>query len=457
LGAEPVVTTASDALGYPALDSLGAGIGFRIDPASEVAAVGAALVGGERVTWTSDQRWPLPALPANVVRTGYPEAPCLVVTDRICDVPAPALIYRPASLVVGVGCSRGASAEAILALVDATLVDAQLSPLSVREVATVDLKRDEAGLVEAASRRAWPTAFYPAGELAEIRAPNPSEAVRAAVGTPSVAEAAVIASGASIVVSKRRSGQVTVAVGRVPPRGRLSLVGTGPGDPSLIPAMSREALAGCEVVVGLDRYVDQIRALLRPGCVVIPSSIGDEIARAEKAVAEAKAGAAVALVSGGDAGVYAMASPALALAPADIDVVAIPGITAATAAASLLGAPLGHDHASISLSDLLTPWQVIRGRIVAAAAADFVIVFYNPRSRGRDWQLEHARGILLDYRKASTPVGVVTNAFRHGQVVDITSLDALDVERVGMGSIVVVGNSQTELICGRMVTPRGYP
>ena len=456
LGAEPVVTTASDALGYPALDSLGSDLGFVVDPASKVSAVGAALVNGERVTWSSDLNWPLPTLPAHVEPTTQPQAPCLVVTDRICAVPAPAVIYRPASLVLGVGCSRGTGAEEILTLIDQTLAGAALSPLSVRHIASVDVKADEAGLIEAAARRGWPTAFYPAQELAEIAVPNPSEVVRAAVGTPSVAEAAAIASGGSIIVSKATSGQVTVAVGRVPPRGRLYLLGTGPGDPSLIPAMTREALARCAVVVGLDRYVEQVRGLLRPGCAVMASGIGDEIARAEAAVAEARAGAAVALVSGGDVGVYAMASPALALATADIDVVAVPGITAATAAASLLGAPLGHDHCSISLSDLLTPWEVIRQRIVAAATADFVIVFYNPKSRGRDWQLEAARRILLEHRTPTTPVGVVTDAFRPRQAVAITSLEQLDVDRVGMTSIVVVGNSQTELRCGRMVTPRGY-
>lgn len=456
LGAQPVVTTASDALGYPALDSLGAGIGFRIDPASELAAVGAALVGGDRVTFSADQRWPLPALPPNVVPAAVPEPPCLAVTDRICDVGRPAVIYRPASLVVGVGCSRGASAEEILALVDAALTGAHLSPLSVARLGSIDAKRDEAGLIEAAARRGWPLVFYPAGRLAGMAVPNPSEAARRAVGTPSVAEASVIASGGALVAPKATSARVAVAVGRVPPRGRLYLVGTGPGNASLVPAMAREALASCEVVVGLDRYVDQVRPLLRPGCVVMASGIGDEMARAQTAVAQATEGAAVALVSGGDAGIYAMGSPALGIAGAGIDVVTVPGITAANAAAALLGAPLGHDHASISLSDLLTPWEVIRGRIAAAAAADFVVVFYNPKSRRRHWQVEHARHLLLEYRKESTPVGVVTDAFRPGQTVSITTLGDLDAGQVGMTSTVVVGNAQTELVCGRMVTPRGY-
>lgn len=456
LGAQPVVTTASDTLGYPSLDCLGAGIGFRVDPGSDLAAVGAALIGGDRVTFSTDLRWPLPALPANVVPAARPEPPCLVVTDRICDVARPAVIYRPPSLVLGVGCSRGASAGEILALVDATLAGAHLSALSVTRLGSVDAKRDEAGLIEAAALRGWPVMFHPAAGLAGIPVPNPSEAARRAVGTPSVAEAAAMASGGTLVVPKATSARVTVAVGRVAPRGRLHLVGTGPGSPSLIPPMAREALASCEVVVGLDRYVDQVRPLLRPGCVVLASGIGDEMDRARTAVAQAGAGAAVALVSGGDAGIYAMASPALGIAGAGIDVVSVPGITAANAAAALLGAPLGHDHACISLSDLLTPWEVIRGRIAAAAAADFVVVFYNPKSRSRDWQIEQAQRLLLEYRRESTPVGVVTDAFRPGQAVIVTTLGNLDAAAVGMTSTVVVGNTQTQLVCGRMVTPRGY-
>lgn len=457
LGATPVVTTACDVLGYPALDSLGADLGFRVDPSNDIAAVGSVLVGGERINLFSDVKWPLPALPPNVVRAAHLEAPCLAVSDRIFDVPRPAIVYRPSTLVLGIGCNRGASSEEILALVDATLAKARLSPLSVGKVASVDVKKDEAGLLEAAAGRAWPADFYSAEELCEIEVPTPSESVRRAVGTASVAEAAVVASGGSIIVSKQKSRNVTVAVGRVCPRGRLYLVGTGPGGRSLVPAMAREALARCEVVVGLDRYVDQVRAFLRPGTRIETFGIGDESTRAELAVNEASSGAAVALVSGGDAGIYGMASPALELASDSIDVVSVPGITAAVAAASLLGAPLGHDHCSISLSDLLTPWEVIRRRIEAAAETDFAIVFYNPRSRGRDWQLEEARGILLVHRKPDTPAGIVTDAFRPGQRVEITTLGELDVERVGMTTTVVIGSSQTRVVNGRMVSPRGYP
>ena len=184
--------------------------------------------------------------------------------------------------------------------------------------------------------------------------------------------------------------------------------------------------------------------------------LGDEVARAEAAIGEARSGGAVSLVSSGDVGVYAMASPALELAGEDVDVVVVPGITAAQAAASLLGSPLGHDHASISLSDLLTPWPVIERRVEAAGLGDFVVSLYNPRSRGRDWQLGKVREMLLAHRPPDTPVGIVKDAYRPTQTVTLTDLASLRPEEVDMLTIVVVGSSQTRLVAGRMVTPRGY-
>ena len=457
LGAKPVVTTASDALGLPALDQFGADLGFRLEEGAELATVAAALVAGDPVTLLSDQRWPLPPLPGNVTVAEEPVAPCLVVSDRLVEWPRPALVYRPPSLLVGVGCSRGAPAEEILDLIDTALADAALAPASVATLASVAAKRDEPGLAAAARARGWPLRFHPAGELAVVPVPNPSAAAAHAVGTPSVAEAAALAAGrAELVVPKRKTARATVAVARTRPRGRLYLVGTGPGDTALLPPLARDALARCELVVGLDRYVEGIRGLLRPGTRVAASAVGGEVERARLALAEAAAGTAVALVSGGDAGVYGMASPALAEAGADVEVVGVPGVTAALAAAALLGAPLGHDHCAISLSDLLTPWEAIRRRVRAAAEGDFVACFYNPRSAGRDWQLAEARLLLLEHRKPDTPVGVVTDAWRPGQRVTLTTLGELDLAEVGMTTTVVVGSTLTRVVAGRMVTPRGY-
>ncbi len=396
-------------------------------------------------------------MPASVVSADQASAPCLLITDRLVDPPRPAVVYRPPSLVVGVGCSSGAAAAEILELVDRALEEATVVAASVAGMASVDAKRDESGLARAARERGWPLTFHPAERLAAVPVPNPSAAVARAVGTASVAEAAALVDAAELVVPKRKSARATVAVARVRPRGRLYLVGTGPGDPDLVPPRARAALARCELVVGLDRYVDRVRQLLRPGTRVEVSTIGGELERARLALAEARSGAAVALVSGGDAGVYGMASPALAEATPDVEVIAVPGVTAALAAAALLGAPLGHDHCAISLSDLLTPWAVIGDRLEAAARGDFVISLYNPRSAGRGWQLEEARRLLLRHRGPETPVGLVTDAYRPGQRVELTTLGRLDGTSAGMTTTVVIGSSQTRMVAGRMVTPRGYP
>jgi cobalt-precorrin 5A hydrolase/precorrin-3B C17-methyltransferase len=457
LGAVPVVTTASDSVGVvPALDSLGKNLGFRLEEGSDLAAVGAALVSGEEVRFVSDRRWPLGPLPNNVVRTEDRKSPLILISDRLMEVTRPAVVYRPPSLVVGVGCSRGAGAEEIVGLLRGTLEEAGLSRKSVASLASIDIKSDEPGLLEAAENLGVPVRFHPAADLSAVEVPNPSEVVREAVGTPSVAEAAVISSGAELAIEKRKSANATVAVGRLPARGRLALVSLGPGEDTLIPPLAREALAGSELVVGLGQYVDRVRHLLRPGTRVNTPPLGSEIERAELALSEARTGGSVALVSSGDVGVYAMASPVLEIAGDDVAVVVVPGVTASQAAASLLGSPLGHDHCSVSLSDLLTPWEVIQGRVKAAAEGDLVLSLYNPRSKGRDWQLGKVKEILLKHRPPDTPVGIVKDAYRPTQRVTLTDLASLRPESVDMLTIVVVGSSQTRVVADRMVTPRGY-
>jgi cobalt-precorrin 5A hydrolase/precorrin-3B C17-methyltransferase len=210
------------------------------------------------------------------------------------------------------------------------------------------------------------------------------------------------------------------------------------------------------VVIGYRAYLDQCADLIGPAQQCLPSPIGEEVIRAKQALAEAQAGRRVAVVCSGDAGIYAMASIVLELADGGLDIEVIPGVTAAQASAAVLGAPLGHDHVAISLSDLLTSWEVIAGRLRAAAQADLVVSLYNPRSRGRTWQLDAARDILLEHRPPDTPVGIVTGAGRAKQTVSITTLAGVDPELVGMTTCVIVGASTTRVVHGRMVTPRGY-
>jgi cobalt-precorrin 5A hydrolase / precorrin-3B C17-methyltransferase len=456
LGGTPVITTASDSIGVPALDSLGEKLGLRLEGDSNLASVGAALVSGENVNLVTDKRWPLGPLPENIFRTDKWEAPLILISDRLVETPRLSVVYRPPSLVAGVGCSRGAGAEEILTILRRSLAEAGLAEKSVAALASIDVKRDEAGLLEAAQRLKVQIYFHPSEALSTVETPNPSEQVREAVGTPSVAEAAVVSSGAELVLEKRKSANVTVAIGRLPVRGRLALVSLGPGEDTLLPPLAREALAASELVVGLEQYVGRIGHLLRPGTRVLTLPLGNEVERAELALSEARAGGSVALVSSGDVGTYAMASPALELADEDVDVVVVPGVTAAQAAASLLGSPLGHDHCSVSLSDLLTPWGVIQDRVRTAAEGDFVVSLYNPRSKGRDWQLGKVKEILLKYRPPDTPVGIVKDAYRPTQQIILTDLASLRPEDVDMMTIVLVGSSQTRIVAGRMVTPRGY-
>jgi len=235
----------------------------------------------------------------------------------------------------------------------------------------------------------------------------------------------------------------------------LAVVGLGPGDVAHRTPAAERAVRRAEVVIGYGPYVDACADLLTPAQEVIRSPIGDEVVRAKQAVAEAAGGRSVAMVCSGDAGIYAMASLVFEVA-GHVDVEVVPGVTAALASAALLGAPLGHDHAVISLSDLLTPWTAIEERVRAAARADLVVVFYNPRSRARHWQLDAACTLLLEHRAPATPVGVVTDAGRVDQTVSITSLGALDSATVAMTTCVIVGSSTTSVIGGRMVTPRGY-
>ncbi|MGV9707730.1 precorrin-3B C(17)-methyltransferase [Streptomyces sp. NPDC003483] len=452
LDAEPVVTTATDAVGIPGLDTLG------LPVEGDVAGVTRALLDGEPVGLDAESAWPLPALPLGAEGTRT-----VRVTDRTVPPAEGLVILRPPSLVVGVGASKGAAVDEVAGLVEDALRDAGLSARSVAELATVDAKSEEPGIVGAAARLGVPLVTYPAAELAAVDVPNPSGAPLAAVGTPSVAEAAALVRGGELLVPKRKSvradgrpAMATVAVVRRPARGRLAVVGLGPGARDLLTPRAREELRRASVLVGLDQYVDQIRDLLRPGTRVLESGLGAEEERARTAVAEARRGQAVALIGSGDAGVYAMASPALAEASDDIDVVGVPGVTAALAAAAILGAPLGHDHVSVSLSDLHTPWEVIERRVRAAAEADIVVTFYNPRSRGRDWQLPKALAILSAHREPTTPVGVVRNASRPDESSRVTTLGGLDPATVDMMTVVTVGNTATREIAGRMVTPRGY-
>jgi precorrin-3B C17-methyltransferase len=258
-----------------------------------------------------------------------------------------------------------------------------------------------------------------------------------------------------------------------PYAGHLAIIGLGPGSRDLVVPRAIQMLVECDLVVGYRLYIEQIRDLVE-GKEIHVSELTHEVERATLAVLHARAGRRVCVVSSGDAGIYGMAglvldilsqvqeetfgSPSATSAEKRPEplVEIVPGISALNAVAALLGAPLMHDFAVISLSDLLTPWQTIAHRLSAAAAADFVVVLYNPTSRKRHWQLGEAQRLLLESRPATTPVGLVRNAYREGQQVWFTTLDHLLDDDVDMFTTIVIGNSCTRVQQGRMITPRGY-
>ncbi len=240
--------------------------------------------------------------------------------------------------------------------------------------------------------------------------------------------------------------------------GRLHVVGFGPGGRGDMTARAAEAIGNADVVTGYTTYVELLRPLF-PGKEYKATGMMRDLERCRMAIEDAMTGLDVAMVSSGDSGIYGMAGVVYQLADemgADIEIDAVPGVTAASAAAAILGAPLMHDTAIISLSDLMTPIDLIMKRVEMAAEGDFVTCIYNPKSKTRTEYLDQARQIFLRKRSPDTPVGIVRDAGREGQWSKVTTLGGLDSADVDMFCIVVVGNSQTYVSDGRMITPRGY-
>ena len=240
--------------------------------------------------------------------------------------------------------------------------------------------------------------------------------------------------------------------------GKVYIIGIGPGEEEYMTQAARNGILDSNVIIGYKTYIDLIRPLIK-GKEIIDSGMKKEVERCNLAIDLAEKGNTVALVSSGDPGIYGMAGALLEVKGqrnSDIETEVVPGITAVSAAAATLGAPLMHDFAIISLSDLLTDWEVIKKRIHMAGDGDFVIGIYNPRSKGRVTQIEDAREILLQYRKKDTPVGIVRNAKRAGEEMVITTLDEMLEHHIDMFTMVIIGNSNTFVENGQMITPRGY-
>jgi cobalt-precorrin 5A hydrolase / cobalt-factor III methyltransferase / precorrin-3B C17-methyltransferase len=479
LGVKPAVTTAGDLRFGLALDEPPAG--WRVGNPEAAKRLMDALLAGEPVRIERDE----PRLEADWL-AALPQDPraqiAIRLTSRRTAYRPNELVLHPATVAIGLGCERGAPAEEMVALARDCLAAAEVAPASVALVGSIALKAAEPAIHAVAEALRVPARFFEAERLnaERHRLANPSDAVFAETGCYGVAEGAALAAvgpEGRLLVPKRIAGRVTCAIAEGPrvldpaaigrARGRLAIVGIGPGDAAGRTAGAEAALAAADAVVGYGLYLDLIAPLIA-GKERHDFPLGEEKARARRALDLAAEGRRVALVSSGDAGIYAMGSLVFELVDVErhagwdrLEIVGLPGVSAMQAAAAASGAPLGHDFCAISLSDLLTPWPAIEQRLEAAAAGDFVVALYNPVSERRRDQLLRAREILLRSRAATTPVVLARNLGRAGETVRVVELDALGPDLVDMLTIVIVGSSHTRRIDrpdgGAWVyTPRGY-
>ena len=480
IGATAAVTTAGDRRFGIALDAPPAG--WTLANPEDGKPFVASLLRGARVRAPARLASEAPWLAES--RLPFDDAGELAIrVDAASAGGAPdTLVYRPRRLAVGIGCERGAAGDEIAALARSCLDAAGLAPAAVAGVFSIDLKSDEPAVHALAGSLGVPARFFSAAAL-EAEAPrlrNPSDLVFRAVGCHGVAEGAALAAAGpegELVVEKTRSRRGTCAIACAPapldassigsPRGELAVVGIGPGDAGTLTPEARAAIERAGHLVGYRRYLDLAAGLVRGGAAVHPYELGEERARTAKAIELAAEGGRVALVCSGDPGIYAMASLVMealdrASNPASrrIEVRVVPGVSALQAAAARAGAPIGHDFCAVSLSDLLTPREVIEERLAAAARADFVIALYNPVSAARRETFDRALRILGEHRRAETPVVVARNLGRTGERVDVVPLGGIDPERIDMLTVLIVGSSRTRTFAHggaeRAYTPRGY-
>lgn len=519
LGATPILTGASNGLELPAIDILGVPFGWRKGE-GDWTAVSAVLAKGEPVQVIQEAGSTLWRTATGIEKSSLsfeetvdPKAK-ICITFKLSNKPLtksstksstqfltksstqnPIITWYPRVLWVGIGCERGTPRQVIEAAIEQVFQEHQLARDAIAGIATIDIKSDEVGLVELCKDNNLPLKTLTGEILKNVSVPNPSQVVAKEVGTPSVAEAAALLSASNplvngeieagiltpkqgetqgkILVPKQifrlegQPGAVTVAVAQAETeytskKGKILLVGTGPGELQQITPAAQTAIASVDVAIGYGLYLDLINPLLRTGQIIEALPITKERQRAQRAIELAHRGLSVAVVSSGDCGIYGMAGLVLEELQAcgwDGKTPAIeifPGISALQAAASRVGTPLMHDFCAISLSDLLTPWEIIEKRLQAAAAADFVTALYNPKSQTRTQQLTTATNIFLQHRNSDTPVAVVRCAYREDEQITLTTLDKLLDVPVDMLTIILIGNQSTRTQGKWMITPRGY-
>jgi cobalt-precorrin 5A hydrolase/precorrin-3B C17-methyltransferase len=476
LGAVAAVTTAGDVALGVALDE--PPVGWRLVNRADAKGAMAALLSGGGADLRGDATWLADLPKGDAVRLS-------ATMDKLDDLGPHHLQFAPQRLTLGVGCARNCAPDELADLVKDVLAEAGVAPEAIHSVNTITLKADEPAIIDLAAAFDVPLRLFEADELeAETpRLAHPSDVVFAEVGTHGVSEAAALAQAGSVgefIITKRKTANATCALvvspepllelrGRA--RGRLSVVGIGPGQAAWrTPEVSR-LVSEAEELVGYGLYID----LLGPLAVGKERSdfpLGGEEDRCRYALEQAGKGKNVALVCSGDAGIYAMGALVFELldrgpdqmgvsdAARRVEVVCSPGVSALQGAAARAGAPLGHDFCAISLSDLLTPREDILKRLKAAAEGDFVIAFYNPVSMRRRTLLAEAREILLQHRPPETPVMLASSLGRPEEHVRYRRLDELQVDEVDMLTVVLVGSSYSKLAQlgtgPRMYTPRGY-
>ena len=387
--------------------------------------------------------------------------------------------WHPKTLWIGIGCERNTSKKLIEKSLKNILKSNNLSELSIAGFATIDLKKDEKGILEVAKENKLPIKFFNKNDLSQINVPNPSNVVLNEIGTPSVAEASCLLAareGANLLkektIFKNKNdldtdiGAVTIAIAESknqysPTAGEIHIIGSGPGDISFLTSDARKALSKCSIWIGYKMYLDLIKPLLRKDQILIESKLTEEKQRCEKAIKLAEEGLKVALISSGESGFYGMAGLLLELLQKtqkeyrpsyEIH----PGISSVQLAAAIGGAPLMNDFCSISLSDKLTPWELIKKRITGALMGDFVITIFNPQSIERNWQLKSAIDICLESRSGNTPVLIARQVGREAQSHKFFTLDTIPLTEIDMLSIIIIGNSKTTLVDEIFLTPRGY-
>ena len=489
LGVAPAVTTAGDlALGV-AFDAPPPG--WRLANPQDAKGAMAALLSGAELDIAGVLPWDLSGLPSPNPAPGWGAGSTDGGAVRLTGTTAPVeregrrLVYHPQVFGLGVGCARNCPPEEMRALVNDALAGAGVAEGSIAAIFSIDVKADEPAVIDLARHLEVPLRLFDAAEL-EAEAPrlaNPSKVVFAEVGCHGVAEGAALAGAgpeAELVVEKQKTANATVALARAPEpitdlqgrsRGRVALVGIGPGQAEWRTPEASRLIAEADELVGYGLYID----LLGPLAAGKPRRdfpLGAEEDRCRYALERAGEGADVAVICSGDAGIYAMGALVFELLDraADqggasdmarrVEVISAPGVSALQAAAARAGAPLGHDFCAVSLSDLLTPRADILRRIKAAAEGDFVIAFYNPVSRRRRTLLTEARDMLLAHRPADCPVLFASNLGRAEETVTYRRLADLEVDEVDMLTVVLVGSSQSRLADlgegPRMYTPRGY-